>query len=166
MIPPRRKTPVTLSRIAGINVSNKLWSIVLFFLVSGLIGCGGAVTAPAPTDPVTPTKVIPVFKPIPTATPYRFATTLPRSALEENTIEADDNFFFPAVLTVTVGSPVRWMHVGDVAHNVEAENRTWGTPVFSTGGTFDYVFTKEGVYAYVCTFHAPGMRGAIIVIKK
>jgi len=147
-------------------VLNKLWGLIVFVALSGLIGCANVPPAPTLASPALPTKVMPVFKPILTATPHKYATLVPRSALEENQIEADDNFFFPAVLTVTVGSPVRWINVGDVAHNVEAIDYSWGTPFLSTGASFEHTFSTAGKYDYVCTFHAPGMRGTIVVIKK
>ncbi|MBI5653761.1 MAG: hypothetical protein HZC40_25425 [Chloroflexi bacterium] len=141
---------------------NKLIALIALGLITLIAGCGEIASSPS----ATPTKVIPIFKPIPTSTPYQRPTLVPRTDLADNQVEVDDPFFFPAIITVTVGTTVHWLQVGDVAHNIESVDRAWGTPSLSSGGTFAYTFNSIGVYNYVCTFHAPGMRGTVYVIHK
>ena len=82
-------------------------------------------------------------------------------------IEVGENFFHPAVLTVTVGTKVRWKHVGNVGHDVTPTNGDWGgTGLIPQAGYYELTFTRAGVYEYECYLHRPGMTGKVIVIPK
>ena len=77
-----------------------------------------------------------------------------------------DFFFHPKVLTVTVGTTVRWNHVGSTGHDVTAVDRSWGTSLIPLAGYFEHTFTREGTFEYTCVLHFPAMYGTVIVIPK
>ncbi|MBI5878099.1 MAG: hypothetical protein HZB53_10625 [Chloroflexi bacterium] len=81
-------------------------------------------------------------------------------------VDAGDDWFLPEVVTITVGTTVRWYHVGEEAHNAFAIDGSWGTPEFGIGSTTEHRFNSTGRYPYQCTLHAPGMSGIIVVVPK
>ncbi|WP_336003124.1 halocyanin domain-containing protein [Halorientalis halophila] len=91
-------------------------------------------------------------------------------------VGADDtsggNFAFaPAAIRVTEGTAVQWQWVdGSSAHNVRERDQLFdsGSPVASSGKTYQVTFEEPGVYLYRCTNHggALGMRGAVIVEEQ
>jgi plastocyanin len=79
------------------------------------------------------------------------------------------NFAFdPSSLTVKVGTTVTWTNQDSASHNVVADNEEFKSDTLSKGDTFSFTFTKEGTYAYYCSFHGgpngQGMSGQIIVV--
>lgn len=77
-------------------------------------------------------------------------------------ISIGDNFFNPAVIRINVGQTIRWTNNGLMDHTSTAVGGLWDSGALAPGEFFDFTFTGEGVYDYVCSFHA-GMNGTVIV---
>ena len=75
-----------------------------------------------------------------------------------------DNFSFsPSVLTVAVGSTVKWTNHDDIPHNVvSVDNAFPKSKVLDTNDSYSYRFTKLGEYGYFCGIH-PHMTGKVVV---
>jgi plastocyanin len=74
--------------------------------------------------------------------------------------------FNPATVRVKVGQTVKWVNQESVAHNVKAESgASFGSPTFGQDGSFTFTPKKAGTISYVCTIHAPGMAGKLVVTK-
>jgi len=74
-----------------------------------------------------------------------------------------DNFVFsPNLLTVPVGSTVRWVNQDDIPHNVVSDDKSFKSKALDTDESFTYTFTKPGTYTYFCSIH-PKMTGKIVV---
>lgn len=79
--------------------------------------------------------------------------------------------FSPDVLTVAVGTRVRWYNHTDAFHtvtttdtlSVEQPNGLIEAVVTNPGDTVAYTFAMPGTYHYYCEPHADFMRGTIIV---
>lgn len=93
-------------------------------------------------------------------------------AAEPNaTVEVSSNVFTPKDITIETGQTVRWVNKGGT-HNVNGRQSAYpsnpesfysGDPS-SDSWTFDFKFTKEGVYQYQCDPHASlGMKGTVTV---
>jgi plastocyanin len=74
-----------------------------------------------------------------------------------------DNFTMsPKILTVAVGTSVRWTNADDIPHTVISEDRTFKSKVMDTDEHFTFAFIKAGTYKYFCSIH-PHMTGTVIV---
>lgn len=76
--------------------------------------------------------------------------------------EADALTFSPGDVSVKVGDIVEWTNGGSATHNVVFNDGTKSDDM-SGGSTLLVQFTKAGDYAYICQYHAPGMKGTIHV---
>lgn len=134
-----------------------------------LVALAGCDTAPpgandASAEPVV-TRIPRVSsRPTPAIPRASSRQTGPLSGLVR--VDAGDDWFLPEVVTVTVGTTVRWYHVGEEAHNAFAIDGSWGTPEFGIGRYAEHRFNSTGRYSYQCTLHAPGMSGIIVVVPK
>ena len=89
---------------------------------------------------------------------------------KRKSIEVDDNYFVhkgaPRTVTVHKGDKVEWEWEGSGLHNVTVKK---GPVKFhskdKTKGTFEKKLRTVGTYKIVCTFHAPGMRMTLKVVK-
>jgi plastocyanin len=83
------------------------------------------------------------------------------------TIDATDNLVFvPASTTAQVGAVVEFKNTGSVKHTVTFQDANDGCLSDSSldpGSTWEVKFTQAGTYNYVCTIHAPNMKGEITV---
>lgn len=157
----------------------KLYSLICFVVLTvAQVGCRtntssqptpAPPTAPPPTAPLPKATVVPA-RPVlapQTVTPvvYRgpVGTATPASGLVR--VDAGDNFYYPDDLTVKVGTTVRWMHVGQTAHDVTARDKSWGIQLIPLGGYYEFTFHREGVYEYHCVIHNPAMTGKVIVVR-
>ena len=83
------------------------------------------------------------------------------------TIQATDNLVFvPDSSTAATGDIIEFKNTGSVTHTVTfLDNNdaclTDGT--LGSGATWEVKFTKPGTYNYICTIHAPNMKGVIKV---
>lgn len=80
----------------------------------------------------------------------------------ETAIKIDNFVFTPNVVTLSVGSTVRWTNKDDIPHNVVSEDKSFKSKVMDTDEQFSITFTKPGTYTYFCSIH-PKMTGKIIV---
>jgi plastocyanin len=90
-------------------------------------------------------------------------------------VVAQDNRFVPENIRVSVGQTVRWTNQGRNPHNIrpasEDAEYAKGFGVREQafprgGGTYEFTFTKPGIYEYFCSLHGTrnqGMVGAVIV---
>jgi len=74
--------------------------------------------------------------------------------------------FVPKEITVAPGTRVRWTNHDETPHTVTSQG---GAKVLSSPGMdiddhFEFVFTTEGDFAYLCTIH-PMMTGVVHVRK-
>lgn len=73
--------------------------------------------------------------------------------------------FFPAEVTVPVGSTIKWENKGDLQHDVVAQNGSFKSPLLNKGQTFEFKFTTPGDFPYICTPHEDaGMKGVVKVV--
>jgi hypothetical protein len=71
--------------------------------------------------------------------------------------------FGPTIVRVAPGSTVTWSNRDAAPHTVLGANAAWGS--FENLARSDHVtyrFVRDGVYPYVCTYHA-GMIGSVVV---
>lgn len=87
------------------------------------------------------------------------------------------NCFVPKVVTVKVGTKVEWKDVdANAPHTVTAADGSFDSSpdcpadtskCLTSGGTYDFTFTKAGTFAYYCKLHGTaagqGMAGKITV---
>jgi plastocyanin len=72
--------------------------------------------------------------------------------------------FFPAEITVQVGSTVTWQNLSDLQHDAKADNGAFASKLLSKGEKFEFTFSAPGDYTYFCTPHKDaGMKGTIHV---
>lgn len=90
---------------------------------------------------------------------------------KEVTVRLDKKGFSPAVVTVEVGSAVRWKNVSGDKQTVNSDDypsnqlhRELNFGVFNDGSTVVYTFTKPGTYGYHNQFK-PEQKGKVIVEK-
>lgn len=83
------------------------------------------------------------------------------------TINATDDLVFdPASSTATVGQVVEFKNTGSVMHTVTFQDNNDGClsdAALNPGSTWDVKFTAAGTYNFLCTIHAPNMKGEITV---
>jgi plastocyanin len=77
-------------------------------------------------------------------------------------VTAFDDRFEPRVVTITVGSAVRWRNMGVHPHSTTSDNGYWSWGLV-TGSTFSIRFLSPGTYGYHCMYH-PGMTGTVVVL--
>ncbi len=76
-----------------------------------------------------------------------------------------DDAFAPPVITITVGSTVRWVNRGQALHTTTSDTGLWNWTLVP-GARFSATFLTPGSYAYHCVYHAAsGMRGQVIVTR-
>ena len=89
-----------------------------------------------------------------------------------NFVTIYDNSFSASVIRVPEGGLVRWLHVGQVVHNVVSVDSSWSTSAgdradLKAGSESEHRFLKAGVYRYYCTYHGTasgqGMAGVVVV---
>lgn len=94
----------------------------------------------------------------PPATAAPVATPAPGSG-EVAILDFD---FAPAVVSVPVGTTIRWTNRGVAPHTATAKDRSFDSGFLATGESFARQFTTEGTYEYLCTIH-PAMLGTVVV---
>ncbi len=76
-------------------------------------------------------------------------------------VEIKDYEYFPATLTVPVGTTVTWISHDDEPHTVTSSEKVFASPGLDADEAFSYTFSRPGTYAYYCALH-PHMTGTII----
>ena len=84
-------------------------------------------------------------------------------------IDAKDNAFVPADVTVSRGTTVIWKNDDTTAHDIHPppNEPKFGVGVgeFGPGAQHSFAFTKVGVYPYTCTVHT-NMNGVVRVVAQ
>jgi plastocyanin len=92
------------------------------------------------------------------------ASTLGTAAM---TIQATDNLVFvPDSSSAAVGDVIEFKNTGSVVHTVTFQDTNDACLTDNTlapGATWQVKFTQPGTYNYLCTIHAPNMKGVIKV---
>jgi plastocyanin len=110
------------------------------------------MTEPTPLPLPRPTATLTVA----TATP----ATSSRSAI---IIDAAEQYFYPAQVTVRPGTTVLWRDI-EGTHDMVADDHSFASAVLFEGATFSHTFTERGSYRYVCTLHlGAGMWAEVVV---
>jgi plastocyanin len=117
---------------------------------------GGLAAAPSATTPSE------------TAVPPEASGTAPAVAVGEGEVELEDFQFRPKVLTVRMGTTVKFANKDRVQHTVTSDTNLFDSGFLSKGDAFRYTFTEVGEYPYYCVPHGgpggAGMAGKIIVV--
>ena len=80
-----------------------------------------------------------------------------------------DNSYSPPVVRTHEGGKVRFYNAGNNPHNVISLDEKWGSYNEIEKNTYmDVIFEQEGLYKYLCSFHASpegdwGMVGSVVV---
>jgi plastocyanin len=83
------------------------------------------------------------------------------------TIQATDNLVFvPDSSNAATGDIIEFKNTGSVVHTVTFQDSNDGCLTDNTlnpGASWEVKFTQPGTYNYLCTIHAPNMKGVIKV---
>ena len=83
-------------------------------------------------------------------------------------MELEDFQFVPKVLTVRVGTTVKFSNKDRVGHTVTSDTGLFDSGNLNKGEEFFFTFTEVGEYPYYCAPHGGpggvGMSGVIIVV--
>ena len=83
------------------------------------------------------------------------------------TVQATDNLVFvPESSTAAAGDIIEFKNTGSIAHTVtflDTNDACLTDSTLAPGATWEVKFTKPGTYNYICTIHAPNMKGVIKV---
>ena len=90
------------------------------------------------------------------------ATASAAKPVAGNAITIRNFAFGPHVVTVKLGTTVRWANKDTEAHTVTSDTGAFSSPVLQPGAGYSFTFTKSGTYAYHCTIH-PFMTGKVVV---
>lgn len=129
-------------------------------------------TAPSrPTLPATPStsEATREVQPSPSPQPAQQAAATATPAEGQAEITIGDYYFYPQVVTVTVGTTVTWMPVGYLVHTIVTKNDATRPFRGDTAGAgtppFEFTFHEPGVYPYYCDYHPGAMDAWIVVIE-
>jgi plastocyanin len=86
----------------------------------------------------------------------------PARAATTRTIGIKEFKYAPAVLTVPVGTTVRWVNHDEEPHTVTSTTGGFSSAGLVNNDTFAQTFKKPGTYAYTCALH-PQMRATVVV---
>jgi plastocyanin len=78
-------------------------------------------------------------------------------------VDIGDFFFSPAVVQIDPGQIVRWTNTAVTIHTSTAVGGLWDSGDLGQDNSFDYTFSLEGEYDYLCTYHPLSMTGTVIV---
>jgi plastocyanin len=86
------------------------------------------------------------------------------------TVAATDNLVFvPDSSSIAVGDVLEFQNTGSVVHTVTFQDNNdscMSDPTLAPGATWQVKFTQPGTYNYLCTIHAPNMKGLIKVTRS
>jgi plastocyanin len=147
-------------------------SILIFamLLIGAIVGCSSAPTPTAVPPPTVAPTVI--SKPAPSSSSAAPSSSSAASSATSSSatvqVEADDDFFRPEKITITVGTTVTWVNLGHKTHTVTFGNM-FDTDI-KPGETFSFTFNEPGTIQYYCVTHSTsdteGMVGTITVQAK
>jgi plastocyanin len=73
--------------------------------------------------------------------------------------------FFPAEITVPVGSTVVWRNLSDLPHDATARNNSFASPQLAKGEDFSFTFKTPGDIPYYCSVSGHEAQGMVGVVK-
>lgn len=147
--------------------------IIFLLLISVLIvsGCTTTTTttptpAPIPVAPVTPPTVTNITNINTNNTNTNTNTSNTNTNVESPNPHIVDvamqGFEFkPATTTISAGDTIRWTNLDSANHDVKGNDFNSG--VMTPNAIYEFTFTQQGTYSYMCTIH-PSMQGIIIVV--
>ena len=127
--------------------------------------CGATGTAAAPAGPAPATQAQTHAMPTQSATGQGSPTQggSPAQNGGQTDAVAIRNFAFaPAMMTVPVGTTIRWTNDDQDAHTVSATGGAFKSAALNNGDTFRFTFSKPGRYDYICSIH-PFMTATVVV---
>ena len=77
-------------------------------------------------------------------------------------ITLDDNFFFPAEISLPAGTQINWTNAGRSPHTTTASGR-WDSGTINPGNRWAAIYRVAGTYDYICTIHPDEMRGRLTI---
>lgn len=93
----------------------------------------------------------------------------PVQAAETVTMGSDSNpnafKFFPAEITVPVGTTVVWRNLSDIPHDATARDNSFGSDQLAKGQDFSFTFRTPGEIPYYCSVSGHEDAGMTGVIK-
>jgi plastocyanin len=89
---------------------------------------------------------------------------------EEVSVDMLDFSFEPLELTVAPGTTVTWINQGEFEHSATADDATWDTGLYGSGGQASITFDTPGTFSYYCVLHGTpggnGMSGTVVVAEE
>ena len=85
------------------------------------------------------------------------------AAASDVQVDIRDRAFLPAQVTVAAGGAVTWRNSDDRVHTATANDRSWDSGIFDTGGSYTRTFDAPGTINYFCVVH-PDMTATIVVV--
>lgn len=148
-LPTAERIPLQRSHPLHSTPSRTAFAIIVAAIAVLLVGPGlVSVRADSPVGPVT-------------AVDSAFEAD---QAIHE--IAVRDHSFDPEVVTITVGSIVRWTNVGAAVHTTTSDVGYWNWTLVP-GASYAVRFLSPGTYPYHCILHrAMGMTGTIVVVPS
>ncbi|MGH9010615.1 MAG: plastocyanin/azurin family copper-binding protein [Acidimicrobiia bacterium] len=73
--------------------------------------------------------------------------------------------FFPAEISVPVGTTVVWRNLSDIPHDATARDNSFASPQLSKGGDFSFTFKTPGEVQYYCSVSGHEDAGMTGVVK-
>jgi plastocyanin len=70
--------------------------------------------------------------------------------------------FYPAAISVTVGTTIKWTNKDAITHTVTSDTKIFDSGTIGGGATYSYTFSTAGIYPYHCSFH-PSMMATVTV---
>ncbi len=143
--------------------------LLLAALLVTLVACTPATRQPLRSS-ATPFAAIPsvVQTAIPSVVQPRTPAPVGSRASEASPgtvrVEIGDDLFTPAQITMTTGTIVTWVNLGQNPHTATAHDDSFASPTLLYGGTYSHTFTKRGRYVYTCLYH-PNMFGELVVVE-
>ena len=126
-------------------------AITIALLVAAACSSGGTSTPTPPPPPGPP----------------------PPPPVGQGTVQVQNDFFNPEVVSITVGGTVTWNWVGQ-DHNVTSvlsPSFSPNSPTRNAPFTHEHTFNTAGTFRYICTVHGAvsgsqtsGMRGSVVVV--
>ena len=86
----------------------------------------------------------------------------PAVATMPTTIEIKEFRYAPTVLTVPVGTTVRWVNHDEEPHTVTSTTGRFRSAGLEHDDTFVQTFDTPGTFAYACALH-PQMKATVVV---
>jgi plastocyanin len=90
----------------------------------------------------------------------------PKAVNDTTDVTIIDFSFQPNVVTITVGSSVRWTNTGVFTHTSTSDTGVWDSGDIGPGKAFIQTFNTPGTYPYHCMHHPTIMKGTVVVLTK